>query len=272
MEAERGAGASGQGYPMEREGGGCGRTLAWSLLALVAGGALTLIVLATVARGLLGWLLPSPSVTVPTLVFPTPAPTATPRIITGPEVVRQIQQMSRLQTTAYTVQTVITVERPGNALGIGRQRLLMIVYGTVTAGVDLSKLRASDVTVSPDGKRLRLRLPEAEILSNALDETRTQVYDFQTGLFTQPDPNLIMEGQRAGAAQILQTACRDGILQRSTADSHRAIAQLLTLVGFESIEMEEAPVPTCPGVGPSLPPAPTPVPAATVTPGPARKP
>jgi hypothetical protein len=54
----------------------------------------------------------------------TPTPSPTPVIRTAATVIRQVQQFSRLETTAYSVQTVVTVERPGNLIGIGHQKLL----------------------------------------------------------------------------------------------------------------------------------------------------
>jgi hypothetical protein len=239
---------------------------------MVLGAAITLLVVSVFGRGLLPFLAPPvPAIpTFPPLVLPTPAPTPTPKIITSGDVIRQIRQLSRLETTAYSVQTVVVVERPGNVIGIGRQRLLLIVHGNVVAGIDLQRLRPQDVTVSPDGKKVTIRLPEAEILSSALDETKTQIYDFQTGLFTRPDTNLIVEAQKAGAGQILRTACQDGILQRATTYSQLSLRQLLELVGFESIVFEETPVPACqaPAAGTPPPPAGTPSPApSTATPG-----
>lgn len=240
------------------------RTLVLTVISMLLGAMMTLLLIAVFGRGLLNLLAPSaPSLpTLPPLVLPTPAPTPTPKIVTSGELIRQIQQLSRLETTAYSVQTVVLVERPGNLIGIGRQRVLLIVHGTVLAGLDLRKLRGQDVTVSADGKRVTVRLPEAEILSSALDESQTQIYDFQTGLFTRPDTNLIVEAQQAGAAQILQTACRDAILQRATDNGHRSLRQLLGLVGFETIVFEETPVPTCPAPATGTPP-----PAGTATPG-----
>jgi hypothetical protein len=214
------------------------------LLSLLAGGLLTFLIVMTVGRG---WIsLPTPTPAPAFSLFPTPGPTPTPKIITGPSALRQIQQLSRLETTSYSVQSVITVERPGNVLGIGRQKVLIIVHGTVVAGIDLTKLKLEDVTVSPDGKRITVRLPSAEILSRYLDESRTQLYDHQTGILTQPDSSLVVEAQKAGASEVLQVACRDGIMQRATNDSRRAIEQVLIIAGFEAVEFVNTPVPSCP--------------------------
>jgi hypothetical protein len=182
----------------------------------------------------------------PTPTFtPTPTPTPTPKIVTGATLVRQIQQVSRLETTAYSVQTVVTVEKPGGLLGVGGQRLLVIVHGSVVAGIDLAKLQAKDIVVSEDGRQVAVRLPAAQVLMTALDEQKTQVYDHQTGLFTRPDTSLILEAQKAGATQILTTACQDGILRRANADAQRAIGQMLMLVGFERVIFDDSAPAAC---------------------------
>ena len=54
--------------------------------------------------------LPIPS--IPS-ILPTSGPTATPKIITGAGVIKQIQHLNRLESTSYTIETVITAERAG---------------------------------------------------------------------------------------------------------------------------------------------------------------
>ncbi|MCC6627268.1 MAG: DUF4230 domain-containing protein [Chloroflexi bacterium] len=263
MDDRRGNGRSGPGR--QPAGGGWWRWLvvaAGSLALLLAGVAVGVALSSTTPVAMLPTSTPgstvtrtptAPPTTPPTAtptatatLTPTPTPTPTPKIITGATLVRQIQQLSRLETTSYTVETVVTVERPGGVLGFGGQRLLVIVHGAVVAGIDLTKLQAKDIVVSEDGRQVAVRLPPAEILTTALDERRTQVYDHQTGLFTRPDTTLVLEAQKAGAAKIVDSACQDGILRRATADSQRAVSQMLALVGFERVVFDDAGAVACP--------------------------
>ncbi len=207
------------------------------VIALFAGSLLTLLIVFI----LFGRSLMSASAPPPT---PTLAPT--PTIITSSTVVQQIQRFSRLETSSYSVQSVVSAERPGGLLGIGRQKVLIIVHGTVIAGIDLSKLRPEDVTVSPDGKQVKVKLPEVEILSRYLDEGATQLYDHQTGLFTQPDSSLVIEAQQMGMSRVMQAACEGGIMKRATDDGQKALREFLRAVGFEAIEFENTPIPPCP--------------------------
>jgi len=207
------------------------------VIALVAGSLLTLLlVLILFGRSLMSASAPPPT--------PTLAPT--PTLITSSAVVQQIQRLSRLETSSYSVQSVVSAERPGGLLGIGRQKVLIIVQGIVIAGIDLSKLRPEDVTISPDGKQVKVKLPEAEILSRYLDEGATRLYDHQTGLFTQPDSSLVIEAQQMGMSRVMQAACEGGIMKRATEDGQKALREFLRAVGFEVIRFEDAPIPPCP--------------------------
>ncbi len=207
------------------------------VIALVGGSLLMLlIVLILFGRSLMSGSAPPPT--------PTLAPT--PTVITSSAIVQQIQRLSRLETSSYSVQSVVSAERPGGLLGIGRQKVLIIVQGIVIAGIDLSKLRPEDVTISPDGKQVKVKLPEAEILSRYLDEGATRLYDHQTGLFTQPDSSLVIEAQQMGMSRVMQAACEGGIMKRATEDGQKALREFLRVVGFEVIRFEDAPIPPCP--------------------------
>jgi len=204
-----------------------------------------LAVVAFLARDLIAKILVSAITPPPVAILPTAGPTPTPKITTGPMVIKQIQQLNRLETSSYSVQTVVTAEKPGNILGIGHEKLLLIIHGTVVAGIDLGELRLQDITILEDGKRIKLRLPAAKIFSSHLNEGQTQLYDDSTALFTKPDPNLVIEAQKKGVQAILKTACEDGILRQASEQGRHAVGQFMEFAGFEHVEFEDAPTPSC---------------------------
>jgi len=208
------------------------------LVVLLAGSLVMLLIVALAGRAVWAGLAPAPT--------PTLGRMPTPTVISGVAVVQQIQRLSRLETNSYSVQTVVTAERPGGFLGIGQQKVLVIVRGTVVAGIDLSKLGPQDVKVSPDGKRVKVKLPDVEILSRYLDEGATQLYDHQTGLFTKPDSSLVLEAQQMGMSRVMQAACEGGIMKRATEDGQRAMRDFLRIMGFDTVEFDASSVPPCP--------------------------
>jgi len=114
-------------------------------------------------------------------------------------------------------------------------RLLLIVFGEVTAGVDGGRLVEKDVAVS--GRSVRIKLPEPEIFSARLDSERTRVYSRETGLFSRVDPDLETEIRREAERQIRQAALDQGILAVAAANARKTLTTFLRGLGFEQVEV-----------------------------------
>lgn len=190
----------------------------------------------------------------------------TPAIIDRGGTILQIRGLNRLETQSFSAERVIEarVER-GNALDLLLgERLLLIARGEVVAGVDLSKLRDSDVTISPDGKQITLRLPPSEIFSARLDNANTRVYDKQSGvgtrLFGTENKDLETQARQGAEGEILKAACESQITQRAADEARRSLEQFLKLADFETVTVA-APAGAC-AAPPAAPSAATP-PAAT---------
>src|SRR4030066_1966764 len=134
-----------------------------------------------------------------------PTPTIFPDPVT---IINQIRPLARLETIQYTVEKVITAEIGQNALGpLFGDRLLFVGHGYAIAGIDLSKLRSQDLAFE-DGK-LSLKMPEAEIFVATLDNSKSYVYDRETGLFTHGDIHLETTARQVAEEQIRQAAIDD---------------------------------------------------------------
>ena len=187
----------------------------------------------------------SASITAPTsTAVPTPAPSPTPKIEFGPVVIKQIQSMSRLQTTTYTLEQVVVREKP-SWLPWRTQKLLLIVDGKVTAGVDLAKLGVQSIRMSEETKTVHIQLPPAEIFDKFLVDEKTRIYDYDKGFLGSVDPKLIEDTRKQGLDQIVRAACEDGVLDRAAKDAQVAMAQLLLPTGVQ-VEFEPSLPATCP--------------------------
>jgi hypothetical protein len=153
-----------------------------------------------------------------------------------PTVVRQIQQLQRLETVRYTMDKVISGERGSAYLPkfLVSDRLLLFVHGEVIGGVDFGKLQASDVSVR--GRTVTVRLPSPEILVTRVDNAKTRVYSRDTGLFSSPDPNLESEVREEAEHQLQQAAEQDGILKTAEENARSALTSILKGLGFERVE------------------------------------
>ncbi|WP_129628322.1 DUF4230 domain-containing protein [Candidatus Oscillochloris fontis] len=243
--------------PVRRRSGGGGGCLA-PLLYVIIGGLATLLVLALVFNqvGGIARFLPS----MPN--FSTIIITPTPVIQSGTAVVRRIQQLSRLETTRYTVEQVIDVRQESSIPWIGNwvasDALLLIAHGEVIAGIDLSQLSENAITISPDGRTITLQLPPAQILSAILDNSKTRVYSRDRGWLAPENNNLETLARQEAEQRILQAACEDGVLIRATEAAEVALQKFLGLLDYDQVLVVPSTPAAC--VVPSSTPGVTPAP------------
>jgi len=156
--------------------------------------------------------------------------------INQPTVVRQIQQLQRLETVRFSMDKIISGEHNSPYLPkfLVSDRLLLVVHGEVVAGVDLSQLQPQDVSIH--GKSVSLRLPKPQILVTRLDNSKTRVYSRDTGLFSSPDPNLESEVRQEAERQLQEAALQDNILKTAEENARSTLSALLRSLGFTSVE------------------------------------
>lgn len=157
--------------------------------------------------------------------------------VSQPTVVRQIQQLQRLETVNYTMDKIISGQRDNAYLPkflIG-DRLLLVVHGEVIGGIDLGKIQPGDVSVS--GRTISLRIPAAEVFSTRIDNAKTRVYSRDTGLFSSPDPNLESEVREEAERQLRQAALQDGVLKTAEQNAHNTLSSMLKGFGFDQVQI-----------------------------------
>jgi hypothetical protein len=158
--------------------------------------------------------------------------------VSQPTVVDRIQRLDRLETVTYTMDKVVEGERTNSILPdfLVGDKLLLSVHGQAIAGVDLSQLKSSDVTVS--GKSVHVRLPEAQIFVSALDSGKTRVYSRSTGLFVPADPDLESEVRAKAEQDLRSSALSAGILETAHKNAASTLTTLLLSLGFEQAQVD----------------------------------
>ncbi len=111
----------------------------------------------------------------------------------------------------------------------------MIAHGKVIAGIDLAKLKDSDVSVT--GTEVRMTLPAPEILLVTLDNEQTKVYDRKVGFLTQGNKDLEAEARKQAEASIRQAACDGKILEEASINAKKQLGVLLSGLGFTQVSV-----------------------------------
>lgn len=152
------------------------------------------------------------------------------RPIDAPAVVTQVRGLKELVTVRYVVQKVVGMTEARQPLG--QESLLLMVEGRAQAGVDLGAVTQYDVQVS--GKKIKIRLPHAEMFDVYLDEKNTKVWDRRITWWTpwvSPDPDLEHRARLAALDDIRKAALDMGILRDAEKNARAAIRDLVGAMG-----------------------------------------
>lgn len=171
--------------------------------------------------------------------------------ITRDGVVTQIQKLNRLQTVAFSVDTIITSEREGSWMRLWQdeQKALFIAKGRVQAGIDLSTITPDRVQIiepienvneNADNDannpvsimpQITITIPPSEIFAVYLDDI--QIYDWQTGVFgmRQVDPKILEQAQSMAKKEVLERACRGDVMNMALQNAQSQLQQLFALTG-----------------------------------------
>lgn len=154
-------------------------------------------------------------------------------ILNTATVITQIQSLAQLVTVKYVFEKVVVVE---DAKWYGQNRLLMVAHGVAKAGVDLQKLRPSDVKIR--GQHLTLSLPRPQLVDVYLDEGKTEVLERSTGILRLFDQQMEQEARREAVESIRKAARAAGILRDAEERTRLQLTTLARSAGFEDVTVE----------------------------------
>ena len=157
-----------------------------------------------------------------------PTPTIIPDPITY---INEIRALARLETIQYSVEKVITGQTGGGTFdSLFGDKILFVGHGTVIAGIDMEKLQPEHMRF--ENGVLTVNLPPAEIFIAALDNEKSYVYNRDTGLLTNPDPNLETLVRQSAEQEILKAAIEDGILEQAQINAEAYLFKFFSALGF----------------------------------------
>jgi hypothetical protein len=152
------------------------------------------------------------------------------------DTVMQLKELSELATVEYTITKIIKASDDQTWYKIGDRKILMSCQATVKAGIDLSQLKAEDISIS--GDEITLTLPRATIQSLNIkpEDIRTEYQE--VGLFrsdfTAAERNQLMA---QGEAQIRKNMASTDILRTAESNASLFIGQFLRQLGFQKVDI-----------------------------------
>lgn len=178
------------------------------------------------------------------------APETATTIQTGPVVLEQIRRVNKqIFIEQYLTVDVRYEETPASwfdvyrQLGI-KQGFVMLLRGTVPAGVDLKQMREDAIWVSADGRRVQLALPPPRIFEEnlSIDRQNSILLAEQDNCpdFLCPESNLqtYWSTIEPEAVDKLQAAALEaGILDQAAEEAREYYENLLYKLGFDEVRV-----------------------------------
>lgn len=162
----------------------------------------------------------------------------TPVILPNPAtIVREINDLARLETASYEFEKVITAETKQDILwGALGESMVFVAHGKVYAGVDFADMAVDDLQVY-DPKTVYVYLPKAKVFEDipVLDNEKSFVADRDTGILTRADPQLESQVRQAAEEAIKNAADESEILDRANTNAQEFMTKFLVGLGFENI-------------------------------------
>lgn len=153
----------------------------------------------------------------------------------APAVLKQVQELRRMETAQFNIQKIIEAGQSGNMFQnlLYGDKILLVADGEVIAGFDLADLPAESVSVS--GNELTVKLPAPQILVTHLNSDRTRVYDRTTGVFSKGDKDLETQARQKAESEIRTAACEGGIMQIAADNAQKQLKALFSGLGYTTV-------------------------------------
>lgn len=157
--------------------------------------------------------------------------------------IEQIKDLSSLATSQAYVKVVL--EKEDNQL-FGKEvsenipgtkrNLLLLIPGTVTAGVDLAKLNEKNLQINEDNKTIKISLPHADIIQEpTLDFEKAKIYSVE-GIFR--DEANWKEGYKLAEEAkglVRKEAISQGLIEIAEKNAERTLTEFFSALGYKAV-------------------------------------
>ncbi len=160
----------------------------------------------------------------------------------------QIQSLNELATAeAYTK---VIIERQDNQLfgqeiGIDlpgtKRQLLVVIPGSIKAGIDFSQVDSNDVTLNEEAKTATIVLPKAEFLGRPeILFDQVEVFSYEGAFREKANIEEAYELAEEAETLMIEETSAQGVLELAEENAARSVADMFSLVDYQvTVEFKE---------------------------------
>ena len=139
-----------------------------------------------------------------------------------------LKDIGQLATQAGYYTNVEMIEGSREAWGwsipFTQSKYIFSYDGTIKAGIDFAEI---DVSVNEATSTIIVRLPEAKVLSNEIDEDSLEVYDESRSIFTPLTLDAVSKAKEDLKAEATESAIENGLLENAKTNAELLIKGFL---------------------------------------------
>ncbi len=164
-----------------------------------------------------------------------------------PALLKSIEGLSQYHAAVGNFEVVIDDARDVDWLPdfVAGERSLFVAAGTVDAYIDFGGFGDGDLTMSEDGKTVKIRLPKAELDKPNLDEKRTYLFSKERGVVNRIADAMSTQDQRelyAKAEDKLTAAANESELTKQADKNTRTmLVGMFEALGIKATFTDESP-------------------------------
>lgn len=151
-----------------------------------------------------------------------------------------VKDLARLETASFHMERVIDLsDKQSRLFGLveTQDAILLVAVADVSAGIDLQRLTADDVSADPRAKRVKITLPAPELFHAELDNEKTYVHTRQTGVLATRKENLETRARKEAERTLIDAALQAGLLNRAADNARREIEGLVHALGYDQVQV-----------------------------------
>lgn len=144
-------------------------------------------------------------------------------------IIKGLADVGRLETTTLSLEKVVEVkEEQAKLFGLvnAEDNVLYIAAGEATIGVDLAKVKESDVSVDAKTGQIKMVLPAPEVFSTRFDEARSYVHTRRTDLLASRNEALESHARREATNAFTKAAQQPDVIARARLQAERQLRSL----------------------------------------------
>ena len=151
--------------------------------------------------------------------------------ITDSGMVQKISSMGKLELVKYEMKDII--DQREVHLILPDSRVLFLAVGEVTACIDLTKVKKSDITQTKDS--VVVYLPRPEICYTKLDHEKSKVYDIRGVMFEDGAKDMVEDVYKLAEKRILNNANQMNVLGLARQNAQLIFKPLLESISGKTV-------------------------------------